>query len=1043
MKKILQSLFILMFIATSAFAQNRTVTGTVTSEDNQPIPGVSVRIKGSRGGVSTAANGQYTISAGPDAILVFSSVGFLTHEQNIGQTANTFNLMLRADAKSLDEVVVQVPYGTVKKSAFTGSEATVTSASLEKQQVTSFTKALEGLIPGISVTNGGGQPGSNATILIRGVGSVNASSEPLYVVNGAVYNGSISSLAMDDIASVTVLKDAAAAALYGSRAANGVIMVTTKKGRIGKTVINANLKTGLTYRGIPEYDRVNQQQYYELMWEATRNRLQNQSGQTRELAGQNASAQLTGANGLNYNAYNVPGNTLVSPTGVFNPNASLLWDDKWSDVLFQTGNRQDFNFNVSGANEKTDYFFSAGYVGEKGTAKFSDYDRFSTRLNVNTQITDYLKGGAEFDGALADQKTVPTGGTATTNPFYYSRMMGPIYPVYQRDATGGFIIDPATGQNALDYGRATAQGGMALRPYAPNSNLLGTLALDQRGTKSGNINARTYLEATFLKDFAFRTEISSTYYNGYQTTFQNSLFGDADNVAGRSTKRMETRFVYTLNQILKYNKAIGDHNISALAGHENYKFKINILSATRTGFPFPGSSELASAATAEGSTSYEDNHGIESYFANANYDYKGRYLLSGSFRTDGTSRFSANARWGKFYSVGAGWRMSQENFLKDVSWIDELKLKASYGESGNENIVGNYYVDKSLYSLGYNNVNFPGAIINTLANDKAKWEKIATANIGVDFSFFKNRLQGTIEVYDKSSKDLLFQLPIANSTGIPFVDSNVGDLRNRGLDISLSVAAIRKTNFDWRIDVNFSTYKNKITSLPQSELIVGTKKLMVGKSVYDWWLRDFAGVDPNNGDALYYRDVLGANGLPTGERTTTNNISNGSFYYKGTALPDFQGGITNSFRFKDFDLSILTTYSSGGKFYDGNYAGLMHVGSYGTAWSTDILNRWTTPGQITDVPRIQNALATQSGQSSRFLFDASYLNIKNVTLGYTLPKNLTGKIGVNGLKVFANVDNAYLFTKEKGMDPQRAINGVSDYTYPIFRTFTVGLNVKL
>jgi TonB-linked SusC/RagA family outer membrane protein len=1042
MKKILQSLFILMFIATSAFAQNRTVTGTVTSEDNQPIPGVSVRIKGARGGVSTAANGKYTISATPDAVLVFSSVGFVTQEQNIGQTANTFNVTLRADATSLEEVVVQVPYGTVKKSAFTGSEATVNSASLEKQQVTSFTKALEGLIPGISVTNGGGQPGSNATILVRGVGSVNASSEPLYVVNGAVYNGSISSIAVDDIASVTVLKDAAAAALYGSRAANGVIMVTTKKGRIGEVAINANLRTGLTFRGIPEYDRVNQQQYYELMWEATRNRLQNASGQSRELAGQNASAQLTGANALNYNSYNVPGNTLVSPTGVFNPNASLLWDDKWSDVLFQTGNRQDFNFNVSGANEKTDYFFSAGYLNEEGIAKFSDYDRFTTRVNVNTQIKKWLKGGVELDGALADQKTVPNGGTATTNPFYYSRMMGPIYPVYQRTSTGDYIVDPATGQNALDYGKAPANGGMALRPYAPNSNLLGTLALDQRGTKSTNINSRTFLEATFLKDFAFKTEISSTFYDGYQTTFQNSLFGDADNVAGRSTKRMNRQFTYTFNQVLRYNKSIGDHNIMALAGHENYKLKINVLEATRTGFPFPGSSELASAATAEGSTSYEDNHAIEGYFANINYDYKGKYLLSGSFRRDGTSRFSSDARWGNFYSVGAGWRISQEDFLKDVSWINELKLKGSYGESGNESL-SNYYAYQSLYQLGNNNVNFPGAIISTLPNPELRWEKSATTNIGIDFAFFKNRIQGSIEYYNKASVDLLFPLPLAPSTGLSSINSNVGNLRNRGLDIALAFAAIQKADFDWRIDVNFSTYKNKITSLPQNEIVSGTKKLMVGKSVYEWWLREYAGVDPNNGDALYYRDVLGADGLPTGERTTTNNITNGSFYYKGTALPDFQGGITNSFRYKSFDLSILTTYSSGGKFYDGNYAGLMHVGSYGTAWSTDILNRWTTPGQITDVPRIQNALATQSGQSSRFLYDASYLNIKNVTLSYTLPNQWASKIGVNGLKVFTNVDNAYLFTKEQGMDPQRAINGVSDYTYPIFRTFTVGLNVKL
>jgi TonB-linked SusC/RagA family outer membrane protein len=1043
MRKLLQSLFVLLFFAVTAFAQERTITGTVTSKDDgKPIPGVSVKLKSHNGGAVTDGNGRFSVTGTPKSILQFSSIGFQPMEIIVGNQA-AINVSLNSDSQSLQEVTIQVPYGTMKKSSFTGSESTVSSATLAKQQVTSFTRALEGLVPGLVATNGGGQPGSNASVLIRGVGSVNASSAPLYVLDGAPYNGSISSLSMDDIESVTVLKDASAAALYGSRGANGVIMIKTKQGRQGKPAVNVSLRNGWTSRGIPEYDRVNSGQYYELMWEATKNRLMNGSTkQTPEQAGINASTVLTGPNGLVYNAYDVPGNQLVDPvTGKLNPNAKLLWNDDWSKVLFRTGKRRDFNFNVSGASDKSDYFISLGYVKEDGITKFTDYERYTARVNVNSQVRDWLKAGINMDGAISDQRYNVATGTATTNPFYYSRMMGPIYPVYQRTATGDYVVDPVTGKNSLDWGNASQMG---LRPYAPNSNLLGSLELDERGGKPTNINANTYLEASFLSDFKFRTTLAATYYDGYTTTFQNSLYGDAQNVSGRSTKENDRELTYTLNEVLSYHKSIGNHNINALVGHENYFFRQNFVSATRTGFPFPGTNELAPAATSEASTSYENNHRIEGYFANVNYQYNSKYLASASYRRDGTSRFYKDSQWGDFYSFGLGWRLSQENFLKGATWIDELKLKGSYGQQGNENLGTNYYAWQSLYSLGWNNVNFPGATIGTLPNLDLRWEKNTNSNIGVDFGFFNNRVQGTVEVYNKVSDNLLFDVPLPTSTGITSITKNIGTMSNKGIDLALAVTPVRTSKFDWRIDINLTRFKNKITKLPQPEIIVGTKKLMVGKSLYDFWIKDYAGVDPANGDALFYKDVLGTDGKPTGERTTTNNISLGSFYYKGSALPDLSGGITNSFRYGNVDLSFLFTFQSGGKFYDGNYASLMHVGSYGTAWSTDILNRWTTPGQVTDVPRIQNALANQSGTSSRFLYDASYLNFKNISLGYNMPKKWANSIGITGGKLFGTIDNGYLWTKgHKGMDPQRSITGVSDYTYPIYRTFTVGLNVNL
>lgn len=1042
-QKLLSILLLCTLLVGTAFAQSRTVTGTVTSaEDGTTLPGVSVVVQGTNIATQTNANGSYTISVAADArTLVFSYIGFSNQNLSIGNNT-VINVSLESDAQTLEDVVVQIPYGSVKKTAFTGSESTIGSKSFEQQRVTSFTKALEGLVPGLVATNGGGQPGTNAGVQIRGVGSVNASSSPLYVLDGVPYSGSNVSLSTDDIESVTVLKDASATALYGSRAANGVIMIQTKKGRSQKTKITANIRSGFQNRFLPEYDRVNSQQYYELMWEATRNRLAAAGNATPN---ETASTQLIP--GLIYNTTNVANNQVVLPDGQFNPNASILYQDDWQDALFQTKLRQDYNVNAVGGSDAGNYYVSLGYVKEPGLVKFSEYERFTGRVSADANVSTWLKTGLSMDGALGQTSQFLSEGTYTTNPWYYTRMMGPIYPVWQRDAQGGFIADPLTGQNALDWGIPSQMG---TRPYAGNSNLLGSLALDDRSSMNGNVNANTYMEAKFLEDFTFRTVLGGTYYNSYATTFQNPQFGDAANVDGRSTKANTRQLSFTFNQTLSYDKTINeDHHLNVLIGHENYRFQSDFLEATRTGFPFPGTSELAPAATAEGSTSYQHNHRIEGYFSRLMYDYKEKYLFSGSFRRDGTSRFNKDARWGNFYSIGLGWRISQEDFLKDVSWIDELKLKGSYGETGNESILlsngdPRYYGWQSLYSLGYNNVNFPGALISSLANEDLAWEKNGSLNIGADFALFNNRLQGTIEWYKKESSNLLFNVPLPLSTGIPSITRNTGTMYNKGIDLQLGYHAVRTTDVDWRIDLNITQFKNKITELPEENrengIVSGSKKRVEGRGIYEFWLREYAGVDPATGDALYYK---GGESDGSGERTTVNNINNGDYYFQGSAIPDFRGGLQSSVRYKNLDLSVLFTFQSGGKFYDSNYLSLMHPGTYGSHWSSDILNRWQKPGDITDVPRLQNALATQNGASTRYLFDASYINFKNISLGYNIPKTVLTQIGITNARLFSSVDNIHLFNKRKGMDPQQTFSGTSDFTYSPVRTFTFGLTIGL
>ena len=1042
MRKVVLILLASMFTTLSLFAQKK-VSGIVTDANGKPLANVSVVVKGTNIGASTNADGVFTLTVPENAkTLQFSSVSMDAKE--VAVSSGNFNVKMQPKAEDLGDVIVTVPYGTVKKKAFTGAENTISSASLQKQQVTSVTKALEGLIPGLIATNGGGQPGSSSSIRIRGFGSVNASSSPLYVLNGVPYDGSIEAISSDDIESVTVLKDAAAAALYGSRAANGVILINTKKGKKGKAVVSLSARQGIMTRGIPEYDRLAPKEYYETFWEAYRNSYITQ-GATPADAGIAASDRLTGPNGLVYNAYNVPGGSLVDPvTGKLDPNAKLLWNESWEDALFRRAHRSNVALSISGASDNMDYFFSAGYLDEEGIVRNSGFKRYNFRLDVNSATTKWLNTGINLDGSVTKQTSVLSGGTATSNPFYYSREMGPIYPVYQHDLVTGAIVTDASGQPMLDFGTPDQMG---TRPYAPRSNLRGTIELDQNYSDLLGGNLNTYAEIKFLKDFSFKTTLGLNLSDVYSTDYQNNQYGDAAPTVpgngGRSTKSFFRQLSLTANEVLTWTKQLSLNNVKLLLGHENYKFKGNSLSADKYGFLYPGQTELDNGTASNSpASSSEDNHRIESYFANLNYDYDQKYLLSASFRSDGSSRFRDEVRWGNFYSIGLGWRITQEKFMKNVKWVNDLKLRFSYGEQGNEDI-GDYYPYRAYYyATGTGSYSPP----TTATNADLLWEKNKVTNLGLDFSLFKRRLSGTIELYNKVSDNLLFDVPLPASTGYSSITKNVGTMRNFGLEVQLGYNVIMKKKFNWRVDLNLTSFKNEITKLPPGQptvsgIVTGTKKLSIYHSIYDFWLPEYAGVDASTGDALYYKDILDASGNITGKKVT-NVYNQATYYYHGSAIPKISGGISNSFNYKRFDLSVLLTFAYGSLFYDGNYASLMHRGAAGTAWSTDILQRWQHPGDVTVVPRVESETAqAQEGASTRFLMDGSWLNVKNVTLSYAVPQSKKNSI-LGGITVFVNCDNAILFTAKKGMDPQRSFTGTSDATYTPFRTVTAGLTVN-
>ena len=1080
----------LVFLGAALQAQGVLITGTVTSaEDGAALPGVSVVVQGTTIGAVTDFEGNYSITA-PDesAVLVFSFVGMRTATVDLdGQT--TLNVVMETDAVGIDEVMV-VAYGTAKKASFTGSAENISADKIENIQATSVSKLLEGATAGVQTTSSAGQPGSNASIRIRGIGSINASSDPLYVVDGVPFEGTLNSISTDDIASITVLKDATAAALYGARGANGVIVITTKKGTSGKMNVELKVRNAWITRAMPEYDRVNQQEFYETMWDGYRNSLVGVYGAAG--ADSVASFGYTGAgapslpnNNIvgrlgNYNAYDVDPFDLIGLDGKLNPAANLLYDQDWQDELIGRGYKQDYNLAMNGGDEKSLYYVSLGYVNEDGMLENSNFERFTARVNAESQVKKWLKVGMTTNAAMYEFDEFLDEGTYTTNPFYYTRVMGPIYPVNVYETSGpnaGSIAVDSEGNPLYDFG----SGEMAFptqlgtvygsRPYAGNSNLAASLVLDQRGARVDNVSTRTFAEISIVNGLTFRTNLSVDYNGVYRTTYQNPQYGDASPY-GRITKRYDRNFGYTWNQLLNYNRDFGQNTIEVLAGHENFAYKFNRLEATRINFPFPGIKELAPASTGEGSTSYENNDRIESYLGRINYDFADKYYVSASVRRDGSSRFHPDTRWGTFWSIGGSWRISEENFLQ-VDWINTLKLKASYGEQGNNAGIG-FYPYLGLYDLGVDNYTFPGAMASSVELQSLIWEKNTNINAGVEFALF-NRVRGSFEYFIRSSDNLLFEVP--NPLSLGFGEStwdNVGGMQNRGIEGIISADAVSSDNFKWMIDLNFTRFANEVTALPQEEIISGTKKLMVGHSVYDFYLRDYAGVDAETGDPLYWKDeieldndgnpVLDDDGDPvkTGTRLLTADATDADRYYVGTSIPDLYGGLTNTFQAFGIDLSIFVTYSIGGDFLDGIYQTLMHEGDFGNHFHKDILDRWTEPVETAGlpsaanyddptqthyyieggIPKVENGNNNINYTSSRFLTDATYFNLRNITLGYTLPRDLTSNIGIASLRVFATADNLKIWSKRQGMDPQQSFGGTSDYTYAPVKTFTVGLNVR-
>lgn len=1023
-----------LLLGGAAYAQNMTVKGKVTANGLE-MPGVTVSVKGTAGGTITSLDGDFTIKADAGSVLVFSFIGYETVEVPV-KGNGPINVELREKTTDLDEVVIAVPYGTAKKSTFTGSAGVVDKKIIANSQVASVSQALQGSVAGLQSFSASGQPGEDATILIRGVGSVNASTTPLYVVDGVPYDGALSSISNQDIASITVLKDAAAASLYGSRAANGVVMITTKQGsKKSAPSIEISAKYGFSDRAVKDYEQVSTEQYFMLEWEAIRNmRMSLKNPDTAEAAAAYATQNLI----LNYIGINPYGTAYPQPIGTDGKlveGARLLWNDSWEDALSQDAHYTDLSARVSGGSENSQYYFSLGYMDNQGAYIGSGFKRYTLRANITSDLTKWLQVGVNVGLTHSIQDFPKSDDSSLGNVVLAARSIPSFYPVYERDPeTGAYVLDE-NGQRVYDYGKYR-HGSYA------GYNQAQSMLYDKNEIKRDAASVRGYLQVTPIEGLTYKMSLNIDYNSRFTHDYANPTYGK-EPVTGSVSKSNTRTTGMTFNNVVNWEHTFGEvHNVRLMAGQEYYEYNTSNFGGSRSNVITDGYFEPDVASTLTGFSGNSDQYKLLSYFGQAEYNYAQKYFASVSMRADGSSRFHPDNRWGAFWSFGGSWKIGREAFVEEAagSWLSDLTLRASYGAQGNDNV--GYYAYQALYSIG----SFLGETALTtsrLDTPELSWETNLNANIGLDFSLWSNRLFGTVEWFQRTSKDLLFSRDLVPSSGFSSIDDNIGKVRNYGWEFTLGGTPILTRDWTWRLSVNATTYKNEIVNIPTDVMWSGTKKWVKGGSIYDFWMYEWAGVDPETGDAQWYMTDT-----ETGERVKTTNYGSLTSQDKvkvGNALPKVSGGFQSDLTWRDLSLSMAFAYSIGNKIYNRDKASLMGVsGANGSTMSKDLLNRWTPENTQTDVPRLEyDQTSYFTSASTRWLVDGSYLRLKTVTLNYNLPKKWIQPAMLKDVSIYVQGENLLTFSKQQGLDPEQALGGVTYWRYPAMKTLSFGINVKL
>ena len=1064
------------------FGQNLTVTGVVTdSSTGESVPFAGVQVKGTTIGTVTDIDGVYSITAPSNGILVFSSMGYTDLEMAIAGK-NKIDVALNTDTQQIEETIV-VAFGTATKESFTGSATVVKSADIAKTQSSDVTRALEGVVAGVQMTTSTGSLGSSPSIMVRGISSMSAGTAPLYVVDGIPYSGDMNNINPADIESMTVLKDAASNALYGARGANGVIMITTKKAKRGDAVINVEAKWGLNTKALKDYDVITDPgQYYEAYYASLRNyyerpdAIEDADGNLIYTPGMTAGDAhikalqtiygATNAGGLGYIVYDVPaGQSLIGRNGKINPNATLgrivthndqlytIRPDNWIDEAYRNSLRQEYNVSVSGSGDKISVLASFGYLNNKGIIDGSDMYRYTARLRADYQAKNWLKigGNLSFTNYNWNNGNSEEGSTGSTgNVFAIATGIAPIYPIYIRDGKGNIMTDKY-GMKMYDYGDGE-NGGLA-RPYMGNSNALQGAILDKNNAEGNAFNGTGYAEVKFLKDFTFTFNAGFGVDETRSTSIMNKYYGMATSVGGMIRKSHSRSFYMNLQQLLNWKRTFaGVHNVAVLLGHENYSSKSYGLNAAKSQMFSMENDELNGAVVdnkSAGSSFGEYNN--EGYFIRAQYDYSNRIFGSVSFRRDASSRFHPDHRWGNFWSLGGGWIINHENWFPRLPWLDMLKIKASVGSQGNDNI-GNYlYVD--TYTLS-NNQDSPAISFGVKGNKEITWETNTNFNAGIDFDLLHGRISGTVEYFYRKTSDMLFWFTTPVSLGYSGYYDNIGDMRNSGVEMSANIGLYRNENINWNFYFNLTHYTNKITMLPADKksrtvegyegYADGSRFVGEGLPLNTFYIPKYAGVDPETGRSTWYKDVLNEKDEVIG-REITSDYSEATQYLCGAPTPDIYGGFGTSIDFYGFDFSASFTYSVGGLSFDSGYAGFMTSPtsrSVGTNFHKDVFKAWTPENKNSDIPRFQFEDQYTASDSDRFLTNASYLNFQNAQLGYTLPERLTQKMHINRLRFYVACDNIIYWSCRQGFDPRFSFSGTTNSAVnsPV-RTISGGINL--
>ena len=1095
--KLLLSCLTLLFVGYAAYAQNIQVSGTVTdASTGEGVPFASVSVKGTMTGTSTDVDGKYTLSVPKNGTLVFSSIGYVNQEVDVNGRA-TVNVLLAVDTESIDETVV-VAYGVAKRESITGAVSTVKNETIAQRPLTNVTNVLEGAVTGV-MANGGGDPGSGPTIRIRGFGSVTGDNSPLYVIDGVPFSGYISDLNPNDIESLTVLKDATSAALYGNRASNGVILITTKRGKSDKVGLTVNVNQGFYNRAIPEYDKVNAAEFMQVFFTGYMNNMIStaaMSGSSLSKADAVADVKKNFSSYIGqYNIFNVPNDNLFDDNGVFNASAKILpgYDDlNWWDYVMRTGYRQDYNVSGSGASAKSNYFFSLGYTDEQGQTINSNLNRWTARANVSVTPVKWLKAGVNVSSAIHNSDYRSTG-TAYKNPLYQASVMAPIYPVYLHNTDGSYMLDD-DGKKQYD------SGSLYSRPQYGSRHSLWECELDLDHLKRLTTNTQAYTDITFLKDFTLSIKGDLGLRYEEDRSYNNATIGDGQGNHGRARRESYFYKNYTFQQLLNWGHSFGDHNVEALVGHENYYYNYDYQYGYKTNETFALGKELVNFSDITSLTGYYSGYRLESYLSRLKYNYKNKYFVEGSFRRDGSSRFYKENRWGNFWSVGATWSISREDFMRNVSWVDDLRFRASYGEVGNDRSVG-YYGYMALYSVANK---YGGATAAYKSQNEALdlvWEAEKSFSTALEGRLF-NRMNFTLEYFDKVTHNLLFDVEQPTSQGgistgsvTAATTANIGSVSNHGIEFSADVDIIRTRDLNWNFGLNATWMKNTIRELPpatitnydglQNAIRSGTKLYVEGGGMYDYHMYQFVGVDQMTGLALYQINdedyyILDENKVgkkwdedtkgfvafdkaqvPEAYRVVIDGkeyVTNTTYAkrdWAGSSLPKVYGSFNTSLRWKGFTFSALFTYSLGSKSIDYAYQDLMSVGLSPRSYHVDVLNSWSeAPAGMTEtsadrinpngIPRIDGYWSAQSNATStRFLISGNYLVVKNINLAYTFPRKWVESIGLSGITVNASVDNLWSFTAKKGMNPQQNFSGaIYGYSINTPRIGTLGVKVN-